>query len=97
MQLAKYFISGPQVEKYMIKFKHKCCFRNDIKGKTLSVRAYWDNFKKNNVHIIVSKYGQKYEIDHDKWTICRNFAIINDHVIEEICETGCVEKLDSPM
>ena len=97
VQLAKDFISGPQAEKDMIKFKYKCCFRNDIKGKILSVRGYWDNFKKNNVHSIVSKYGRKYETDRDKWTTCRNFANMHDRAIEEMCEAGCVEKLDSPM
>ena len=33
-------------------------------------------------------------MDRDKWTTCRNFSNMYDHVIEEVCEASVAEKLD---
>ena len=49
-------------------------------------------------HISIgSKRGQKYEMDRDNWTTFRNFSNMHDHVIEEMCDAGIAEKLDSPV
>ena len=81
----------------MIDFKTKYCFNNSKDGERLLESGYFKGFKKRNAHRTVSKLGQKYEMDRDNWTTYRNFSNIYDHVIEEICDTGVAEKLDSPM
>ena len=52
---------------------------------------------RRNAHRIVSKRGQKYKMDRDNWTTFRNFLNMYDNVIEEMCDAGVVEKLDSPV
>ena len=59
--------------------------------------GYFKGFNQRNAHHIVSKCVQKYERDRDNWTTYRNFSNMNDHVIEEMCDTGVAEKLDSPV
>ena len=46
---------------------------------------------------IVSKRGQKHEMNYDKWTICRNFINMYDYVIEETCEARIAEQFDYPV
>ena len=36
-------------------------------------------------------------MDRDNWTTYRNFSNMYDNVIEDMCNTGVAEKLDSPM
>ena len=50
-------------------------------------RGYWNS----------SKRGQKYERDREKLTTHCNFTNIDDNIIEELCESNVVEKLDYPM
>ena len=97
LQLANDFISGTQTEKDVIDFKTKYCFNNSKDGERLLGRGYFKGFKKRNAHRIVSKRGQKYEMDRDNWTTYRNFSNMYDHVIEEMCDAGVAEKLDSPV
>ena len=49
------------------------------------------------MHCIVSKRGHKCEMDRDNWTTYRNISKMYDCVIEEICDAGIAEKLDSPV
>ena len=49
------------------------------------------------MHRIVSKRGQKYEMDRDNWITFHHFANMYDHVIEEMCDAGVARKLDSPL
>ena len=81
----------------MINFKTKYCFNDSKDGERLLGRDYFKGFKKRNAHRIVSKRGQKYEMDRDNWTTYRNFSNMSDNVIEEMCDAGVAEKLDSPV
>ena len=49
------------------------------------------------MHRIISERGQKYDMGRDNLTIYHNCSNMYDHVIEEICNAGVVEKLDSPV
>ena len=49
------------------------------------------------MHRIISERGQKYDMGHDNLTIYHNCSNMYDHVIEETCNAGVVEKLDSPV
>ena len=92
LQLANDFISGTQTEKNVIDFKTKYCFNESKDGERLLGRGYFKGFKKRNAHRIVSKRGQKYEMDRDNWTTFRNFSNMYDHVIEEMYDAGVAEK-----
>ena len=97
LKLANDFISGTQTEKDVIDFKNKYCFNESDDDESLLSRSYFKGFKKRNVHRIVSKCGQKYEMDRDNWTTYRNFSNMYDHVIEEMCDAGVADKLNSPV
>ena len=57
----------------MIDFKTKYSFDKSKDGERLLGCGYFKGFKKRNAHRIVSKRGQKYEMDRDNWTTFRNF------------------------
>ena len=59
------YISGAQTEKDVIDFKTKYCFNKSKDGERLLGRGYFKGFKKRNDHHIVSKRGQKCEMDRD--------------------------------
>ena len=63
LQLANDFISGTQVEKYVINFREKYCFTNDKEGKELLGHGHWNQFKQRNAYHIVGKRGRKYKMD----------------------------------
>ena len=63
LQLANNFITETQTKKDVIDFKTKYCFNNSKGGERLLGRGYFKGFKKRNAHRIVSKRGQKYEMD----------------------------------
>ena len=94
LKLANDFITGTHTEKDVIDIKNKYYFNESDDDESLLGRFYFKCFKKRNYHRIVSKRGQKYEMDRDNWTTYRNFSKMYNHVIEEMCNDGVAEKLD---
>ena len=58
--------------------------------------GYWQRFLKRHSDKIVSKRGQKYELDRQKWTTYANFFDMYQHTIEEMVDAGVAQKLDEP-
>ena len=58
--------------------------------------SYWKGFRKRNRHLVVSKQGQKYELDRSAWSTYANFAQMYDQVIEELENAHIAELLETP-
>ena len=52
---------------------------------------------KRNGHRIVSRRGQKYELDRHNWTTYRNFRNIYEHTYLEMVEAGVAQRLPAPI
>ena len=59
--------------------------------------GYWSKFMKRHKDKIVSKRGQKYELNRQNWTTYNNFVQIYNHIIEELVNAGVTERLDEPV
>ena len=57
-------------------------------------KGYWRSFLKRNKNKIVSKRGQKYELNRQNWTTYANFVHMYNNVINEMVEAGVAERLD---
>ena len=60
-------------------------------------RGYWRSFLKRNKNKIVSKRGQKYELNRQNWTTYANFVHMYNSIIDEMVEAGVAERLDEPV
>jgi len=60
-------------------------------------KGYWRNFLKRNKNKIVSKRGQKYELNRQNWTTYTNFVHMYNNIIDEMVDAGVAEKLDEPV
>ena len=58
---------------------------------------YWRGFMKRNKHLIVSRRGQKYELDRHNWTTYKNFRNMYKHTYREMVEAGVAEQLPQPI
>ena len=52
---------------------------------------------KRNGDKIISRRGQKYELDRSNWTTYQNFCLMYDDIEEELIHAGLAEKLDAPV
>ena len=59
--------------------------------------GYWLRFMKRNKDKIVSKRGQRYELNRQKWTTYANFVHMYSHCIEEMIEADVAVKLEEPV
>ena len=89
LKLVNSIIEGTQVQNDLIQFKSKLCGNSD--GKV--GRNYWRLFMKRNRHKIVSKRGQKYELDRAAWSTYRNFDQMYNQVAEEMIEAKVARKI----
>ena len=58
---------------------------------------YWLNFKKRNADKIVSKKGEKFELDRSIWTTYHNFKQMYDRFSDEMEYAKVAVKLDTPV
>ena len=58
--------------------------------------GYWRGFKSRNKDKIVSKKGQKYELDRASWSTYSNFNQMYEGVGDEFIDAGVAVKRDSP-
>ena len=89
VKLINSMITGTDIQQKLISFKQKYSHGGD---GTVGV-GYWNGFKKRNADKIVSKRGQKYELDRDNWTTYSNFLQMYDQIYEEMEEAGVARKL----
>lgn len=93
LMLVNSLIKGMPIQKELIKWKKK--FSNDTLGTV--GKGYWDRFIIRNKHKLVSKRGQKYELNRQKWTTYCNFVDMYHHAIQEMVDAGVAKKLDEPV
>ena len=90
LSLINNLISGTEYEERLVQWKQKYTV-NTL--PTVS-RGYWYSFMKRNRHRIVSKRGQKYELDRQNWTTYANFADMYNHCAIEMEHAGVAKRLD---
>ena len=71
LSLVNSIIDEKQIQQDLIKWKEK--YSNNMDGTV--GQGYWNRFMKRQKHRIVSKRGQKYELNRAKWTTYDNFQI----------------------
>ena len=86
-------IQGNRMQKEIIEWKAR--YSND-NLPTLGV-GYWRGFMKRNKDQLVSKRGQKYELNRDNWTTYQNFNSMYKHNIGEMEDAGVAVRRVSPV
>ena len=90
LALINSLILEQSIEKELIEWKRK--FSNNEGGS--NGQSYWRAFLKRNCHQIVSKRGQKYELDRQSRTTYTNFVNMYDHCIDQMVQAGTARKRD---
>ena len=93
LSLINDLISGTEYEDKLVKWKEKYT----VNSLPTVSRGYWYSFMKRNRDRIVSKRGQKYELDRQNWTTYANFADMYSHCALEMEQAGVAKKLDAPI
>ena len=78
LELVNSIIDVSTVHYDLMKFQKKYC-PADKPGTVGS--GYWRGFRKRNRRLVVSKQGQKYELDRSAWNTYANFSQMHDQVI----------------
>jgi hypothetical protein len=87
-------VEGTREQANLISFKDKYCVcSEEDMGKV--GRGYWRGFRRRNNHMLVSKRGQKYELDRSMWSTYANFIQMYDQVGEELVNAGVARKLET--
>jgi len=92
LSLINNLISGTEYEDRLVKWKQKYT----VNSLPTVSRGYWYSFMKRNRHRIVSKRGQKYELDRQNWTTYANFADMYNHCSHEMEHAGVAKRLEEP-
>ena len=90
LALINSLISEQPIQKELIEWKRE--YSNNIDGAV--GQSYWRAFLKRNTHRIVSKRGQKYELDRQNWTMYANFVNMYDQCIDQMVRAGVARKRD---
>ena len=93
LSLINDLIRGTAYEKKLVEWKS----RYTVNALPTVSSGYWYSFMKRNCHQIVSKRGQKYELDRQNWTTYANFADMYNHCIDEMEHAGVAKKLHQPI
>ena len=83
LSLVNSLIKKTPVQEDLISFKARFCLNAD--GEVGS--SYWCAFMKRNGHLIVSKKGQKYELDRASWSTYHNFAQMYSSLSDEMVDS----------
>ena len=93
LRLVNSLIKGTEIEKELVQWKQK--FSNNNSPSVGN--GYWARFMKRNKDKIVSRRGQRYELNRQKWTTYSNFVHMYNHCINEMVDAGVAVKLDDPV
>ena len=93
LSLINNLISGTEYEDRLVQWKKKYT----LNALPTVSRGYWYKFMKRNQHRIVSKRGQKYELDRQNWTTYANFADMYKHCAVEMEHAGVAQRLEEPV
>jgi len=92
IRLIKSSIIDTAVQKDLIVWNHKY---SHIRHNVDQVGAgYRQGFMRRNKHLIVSRKGQKYELNRSNWTTYKNFAQMYESIEEELIAAGVATLLD---
>ena len=72
------------IQEELLQWKQK--YSNDSLG-TVEI-GYWNRFIKRHKDKLVTKRGQKYELNRQNWTTYTNFANMYSHVEDEMADIG---------
>jgi len=92
LQLVNSIIKGTKIQDELIKWKQT---NTPNEYGTVGL-GYWNKFLKRNKTKLVSRRGQKYELNRQNWTTYANFVHMYDHTISEMIDSGVAVKLDTP-
>ena len=90
LALINSLISEQPIQKELVEWKKR--YSNNEDGSV--GKNYWRSFLKRNSHRIVSKRGQKYELDRQNWTTYANFVNMYDQCIDQMVRVGVAKKRD---
>ena len=90
LKLVNSMILGTPVQDNLVRFKERMCSNSDGTVGT----SYWRGFMQRNGHKLVSKRGQKYELDRAAWSTYHNFGQMYDQVGEEMIDAKVARKID---
>ena len=93
LALINSLISEMPIQKDLEEWKKK--FSNNESGSV--GKGYWRSFLKRNAQKIVSKRGQKYELDRQNCTTYANFVDMYDQCIAQMVRAGVAKKRATPV
>ena len=97
LSLVNSVIHGTQIQKDLIEWKTRYSYTDGDAAVDGQVGyGYWQRFRKRHDDKLVSKRGQKYELDRQSWTTYASFQSIYSHVEDEMVDAGVAEKLPEP-
>ena len=80
LALVNSLIQDQPIQQQLIEWKKK--YSSNDSGTV--VTKYWRAFMKRNKHRLVSRRGQKYELDRHNWTTYKNFRNMYEHTYHEM-------------
>ena len=93
LELVNSLIKGTPLQEELVQWKS----RNTPNDTGTVGVGYWRNFLKRHKTSIVSKRGQKYELNRQNWTTYANFVNMYTHTMSEMVDAGVAIKLDKPV
>ena len=93
LALVNSIIEGTKVQDNLKKWKQK----NTPNSTGTVGQGYWRSFLKRYKNQIVSKRGQKYELNRQNWTTYANFSNMYNHAIDAMVDAGLAVKLREPV
>ena len=98
LMLINSLIKGTEIENKVKEWKIKHACVSDTSNADGKLGAtYWKNFTKRHGHRIVSKKGEKFELDRQNWCTCANFHLMHNNTGEEMISAGIAEEHDEPL
>ena len=93
LRLINSLIKDTKIEDDLVYWKKK--FSNNT-SPTVGLGC-WSRFMKRHKDKIVSKRGQRYELNRQKWTTYSNFVHMYNHCINKMVNAGVAVELDTPV
>ena len=93
LRLINDLIDSTNVQQDLIEWKRG----NTSNGDGKVGKGYWYGFLKRHRDKLVSRRGQKYELNRQNWTTYSNFVSMYSHIIHEMLEAGVAEPLHEPI
>ena len=90
LQLDNSLIKGTKIQEELVEWKK----RNTPDNTGALGIGYLHGFLRRNRTKLVSRRGQKYELNRQNWTTFANFRYMVSHTMSEMVDDGVAVKLD---